>query len=110
MARDTVSPEMVDMAVRLHVGLRKKSVWAEMIILFGSQSKGLAGKDSDIDIAVVSRNFGKNKLLDGALLDRVAVKIDTRIEALPFSLKEYKDPRNISPILHEIKKHGICIV
>jgi predicted nucleotidyltransferase len=101
---------MVDIAVRLHIALRRESVWADMIILFGSQAKGNARKHSDIDIAVVSRNFGKDKLVEGAMLDRVAVKIDTRIEALPFSLKEYKDPRNISPILHEIKKHGICIV
>ncbi len=110
MARKPLKHEMVDIAVRLHIALRRESVWADMIILFGSQAKGNARKHSDIDIAVVSRNFGKDKLVEGAMLDRVAVKIDTRIEALPFSLKEYKDPRNISPILHEIKKHGICIV
>jgi predicted nucleotidyltransferase len=110
VARKPLKHEMVDIAVRLHIALRRESVWADMIILFGSQAKGNARKHSDIDIAVVSRNFGKDKLVEGAMLDRVAVKIDTRIEALPFSLKEYKDPRNISPILHEIKKHGICIV
>jgi predicted nucleotidyltransferase len=81
-----------------------------MIILFGSFAKGQQHKDSDIDIAVVSRQYGKNKLFEGAKLNLVASKIDPRIEALPFSLKEYRDPHNISPILHEIKSTGICLV
>ena len=110
MARKQLNHEMIDIGVRLHIALRKESIWADMIILFGSQAKGNPQKESDIDIAVISRNFGKNKLYEGATLDRVAAKIDTRIEALPFSLKEYRDPRNISPILHEIKAHGVCIV
>lgn len=110
MARNPVNPEMIDLAVRLHIALRRASIWADMVILFGSRAKGTARKDSDIDLAVVSRNFGKDKLNEGAVLDLIAAKIDTRIEALPFSLAEYKDPHNISPILHEIKKHGVCLV
>ena len=110
MARKQLNHEMIDIAVRLHVALRKESIWADMLILFGSYAKGNAGPRSDIDIAVISRNFGKNKLYEGATVDRVAAKIDTRIEAIPFSLKEYKDPHNISPILHEIKKFGVCLV
>ena len=42
--------------------LKRKKTGVSFVILFGSYARGKAKKDSDIDIAVVSRRFGKNSL------------------------------------------------
>lgn len=40
--------------------LKKKGIKVSQVILFGSHAKGNAKPDSDIDIAVISPEFGQN--------------------------------------------------
>lgn len=72
------------------------------IILFGSYAKGNYNDDSDIDIAVVFKDY--NNLIDMQLdLMRLRRKIDSRIEPHPFREKDF----NITnPIVNEIIKYG----
>jgi predicted nucleotidyltransferase len=72
------------------------------IILFGSYVKGNYNEDSDIDIAVVFKDY--NNLIDIQLeLMRLRRKIDSRIEPHPFREKDF----NITnPIVYEIIKYG----
>ena len=72
------------------------------IYLFGSYAKGNFNEDSDIDIAVVFKNY--SNLLDMQLeLMRLRRKIDSRIEPHPFRESEF----NLSnPIVNEIIKYG----
>ncbi len=90
--------------------LKRKNISVDLIILFGSYAKGIPHKDSDIDVAVISRSFGKDRFKEGLRVNRAAHSVDARIEAIPISLKEYFDPHSISPILHEIKKTGVLIL
>jgi predicted nucleotidyltransferase len=43
--------------------------------------------DSDIDVAVISKDFGKDRVEEGMTLFRIAGKIDPRLEPVPFSKK-----------------------
>jgi len=72
------------------------------IILFGSYVKGNFNEDSDIDIAVILKDY--NNLIDIQLeLMRLRRKIDSRIEPHPFREQDF----NISnPIVNEIVKYG----
>jgi predicted nucleotidyltransferase len=72
------------------------------IILFGSYAKGNFNDDSDIDIAVVLKDYGS--LTDIQLdLMRLRRKIDSRIEPHPFRENDF----NVSnPIVSEIIKYG----
>lgn len=90
--------------------LRRKNIRPDIILLFGSHAKGTAKKDSDIDLAVVSRDFGKNRLKEGILLNKILYKLFPEAEAIPISLKDFFDKENVSPILSEIKKTGIPIL
>lgn len=83
--------------------LKEKGVNVSKVILFGSYAKGTAKAESDIDLAIVSSQFGKNNLKEIMLLRRLALKIDSHIEPLPFS------PKDISTLAQEIIKHGITI-
>ena len=72
------------------------------IILFGSYAKGNYNEESDIDIAVVFKDY--SNLLDIQLeLMRLRRKIDSRIEPHPFRESEFKLS---NPIVSEIIKYG----
>ncbi len=73
------------------------------IILFGSYAKGNFHKESDIDVAVILKNY--NNLIDTQVdLMRLRRKIDSRIEPHPFREKDF-DISN--PLVHEIMKYGV---
>jgi len=86
--------------------LTKKGINIDKIILYGSHARGKARDDSDIDIAVVSRDFGKDRTEEGMLLFRIAGEIDARLEPVPVSIKSYKDDTWI-PLIYEIRTKGI---
>lgn len=88
--------------------LEKAGISVQQIILFGSHAKGEASKDSDIDLCVISKKFGVNRLDEIGILLKLAKEIDTRIEAIPASPTMWMTDR-ISPILHEVRKKGIKI-
>jgi len=88
--------------------LRENDVDVEKVILFGSYAKGLDSNDSDLDLCIVSKDFGKDSLLESQFLLKIAAGVDSRIEAIPSGLKDY-NTNKISPILDEIKNTGIII-
>lgn len=72
------------------------------IILFGSYAKGNFNEDSDIDIALVFKDY--SNLLDMQLeLMRIRQKINSRIEPHPFRESEFEIS---NPIVNEILKYG----
>lgn len=102
--------DIKERAVELHRELKKNNIHGDVLILFGSYATGKNRKDSDIDIAVVSRDFGRDRFKEGTTLNCIAQKIDVRFEAIPVGLKDYLSPHSISPLLAEIDKHGIVLL
>lgn len=102
--------EIKQLAIALRAVLKQHHVRADCIVLFGSHSKQQAHPQSDIDLAVISTHFGHDRFAEGALLNRIAVKIHPDIEAVPIGLKDYLDPMPISPLLHEIKSSGTILI
>lgn len=88
--------------------LGKEGIKIDKIVLYGSHAKGKASPDSDIDVAVVSRDFGKDRTEEGMLLFRIAGEIDVRIEPVPISLESYKNDTWI-PLIYEIRTKGIVL-
>lgn len=86
--------------------LTQKGIRIDKIILYGSYARGKAGPDSDIDIAVVSRDFGRDRIEEGMLLFRIAGEIDARLEPVPISLESYQNDTWI-PLIYEVRTKGI---
>lgn len=86
--------------------LKHEGISVERVILYGSYAKGKARADSDIDVAVVSKDFGKDRVEEGMSLFRIAGGIDSRIEPVPFSLKQYENDTWV-PLIYEIRKYGV---
>jgi predicted nucleotidyltransferase len=90
--------------------LLKHKITPDVIILFGSHAQGRANKNSDVDLAIVSRDFNKNKFKMGSKLNRLVYDVLPEAEVIPISLDEYLSTDSISPILYEIKKNGIAVL
>ncbi len=87
--------------------LQKDRIDVSEAYLFGSALKGLDGKDSDIDIAVVSKDFEGISYYDMKKISKHRRKVDLRLEIHPFSLHEVeKDPPQF---FIKIKKDGLRI-
>jgi len=85
--------------------LKREGITIDRVILYGSYVKGKGRPDSDIDVAVISKDFGKDRVEEGMTLLRIAGKIDPRLEPIPFSTKMYEDDTWI-PLIYEIREKG----
>jgi predicted nucleotidyltransferase len=102
--------EIRRIVARYAANLRALGVPVERIYLFGSQARREAGKDSDVDLAVVSPLFEKMSLWDRAgFLGKAAWDIEHPIDVLGFSPSQVRKAAPGS-LLGHIVKNGIEIV
>jgi predicted nucleotidyltransferase len=87
--------------------LKQQGVNISKIILFGSYAKGKAGPDSDIDLVVVSNQFGRDTAKEMMSLRKIALKVDSHIEPVPLSPDDLSD--KYSSFSQEINRYGIDI-
>jgi len=100
--------EVIEIIKRYAEALKEKGVNFRKIILFGSYAAGRQRRDSDIDIAVVSGDFGKDRFEERVLLSKIAYYVDARIEPHPVGLEDFNE-ETWQTLLHEIKSKGIEI-
>ena len=96
---------------RLHAFLKllqRKGIRVSEVIIFGSYGKGIALKDSDIDVAVISDQFGKDAFQEMTLLRKIALKVDSHIEPVPLTAEDLHDP--FSTLIQEINRYGKRLV
>jgi len=86
--------------------LKREGIPIDHVILYGSYARGKVRPDSDIDVAVVSKQFGKDRVEEGMALFRIAGEIDTRLEPVPVSTQAYENDTWI-PLIFEIREKGL---
>ncbi len=74
--------------------------------LFGSYASGTASENSDIDVAIVSKDFMGDRFLDRRTLIPLRRKIDRRIEPIPYRPEDFSES---DPLAAEILRNGIEI-
>ena len=87
--------------------VEQRGISVSKVILFGSYAKGKANPDSDIDIAVVSTQFGQDIVEEMMTLRKIAIKVDSHIEPVPLCSEDLDD--NFSTLAQEIKRYGIDV-
>lgn len=86
----------------------RKEVPISAVYLFGSHAKGTARKDSDIDIAIISSSFGKDRFAENVRLQKHLWKSPFKnIDVVGYSPKDFEDQD--SPLVAEILKSGVRI-
>lgn len=101
-----VEKEIIRKINKLVEKVESLGVRVEKAILYGSRASGKAREDSDIDVAIVSSDFGQNRFEEGTRLFEVACDIDPRMEPVPLSLESYENDTWI-PLVYEIRKNGV---
>jgi len=96
--------DVINIVRRFSRHLIRKGIPVTRAILFGSWAKGTAQSDSDIDIGIVSPNFGKDDFEDLGYLLHETRYVDDRIEPAPLSIEDYET--DSTPFVMEIKKTG----
>ena len=64
-------------------------VHLERTIIFGSYAKGNQNKRSDIDVALVSKDFTGSGFYDCRRINPFIIKVDSRIEPHPFTTEDF---------------------
>lgn len=97
-----VTKEIIEILGEFKNALEKEGIRIAHAVLYGSQVSGKSHQDSDIDVAVISPDFGRDRFEEGLRLFQIARKIDPRIEPVPISSKAY-DQDTWIPLIYEIR-------
>ena len=99
-------PKAVKSIKRFIKALTQEGITVDRVVLYGSYARGKTRPDSDIDVAVISKDFGKDRVEEGMTLFRIAGRIDPRLEPIPISSDSYANDTWV-PLIYEIKEKGI---
>ncbi|HBG48748.1 MAG TPA: nucleotidyltransferase domain-containing protein [Cyanobacteria bacterium UBA9971] len=89
--------------------IKINNIKVEKVYLFGSYAVNRAKESSDIDVAVISPDFGINYTEESLFLMKIAQKIDLQISPEPYSLKEYQAASQGEFLWQEIINKGQLI-
>jgi predicted nucleotidyltransferase len=101
-----VAQEIRDIVSRYVAALENHGIHVYKALIYGSVAENRGTVDSDLDIAVISSDFGHDRYGEGKLLNQVAWRIDARIHPVPVSSNSY-DNETWIPLIYEIRKHGV---
>ncbi|MDD5450816.1 MAG: nucleotidyltransferase domain-containing protein [Desulfovibrionales bacterium] len=87
--------------------LRKRDVDILAAYLFGSYAKGMATEWSDIDVALLTRQFIGDSFDFKFLLMKIAREIDFNIEPHPYLVDEFNED---NPLAAEVIRTGERVV
>jgi predicted nucleotidyltransferase len=105
IARNWEEKDTAIKAAQEYASVVKQRWECDQVILFGSYAKGTFHKDSDIDIAVVMKDY--DSFFDTQLeLMKLRRGIDSRIEPHPFRTNEFGLS---NPLVSEVVKYGFLI-
>lgn len=89
--------------------IQEKDIKVEATIVFGSYAQNKADENSDIDVAVISPDFGKDFLNESILLKKISMNVDYNISPRPYSLEEYHSAKEGDFLYQEIIQKGKLI-
>ena len=84
-----VSDEIMENIKKFLGVVSKNGLHIERAIVFGSYAKGKHNEWSDIDIAIVSKDFTGIRFYDRKRLNPYLIRIDSRIETHPFKPEDF---------------------
>lgn len=85
--------------------VRNSGVVVSHASVFGSWAKGTADGESDIDVCIVSPNFGKDYIAEMVSLRKISLSIDSRIEPIPLTPEDFTDP--YGTLASQIRKYSL---
>jgi predicted nucleotidyltransferase len=100
-------PFIIELVNKLIIEAKKININILKVFLFGSQTNGTAHNWSDIDLAVVSKDFVGDYFDDSQKIRRAKLNTSYDLEIHPFRPEDFTED---NPFVLEILKTGIRIV
>jgi predicted nucleotidyltransferase len=101
-------PEQITASVQRYVdSLESIGFSYDSVYIFGSYASGLYRDSSDIDVAIISHDFGQDAFGEQNKLSLLTWNINTKIEPHAISWDEWNNSDSL--LIREIKKGGILI-
>lgn len=88
--------------------LRQQNIPVQKMFLYGSWARGKQNQWSDIDVAVVSKQFGKDRIDEMVTLRMAALPINPAISPFPMRLEDLED--RFGTVANAVKKDGREVV
>lgn len=102
-----MNTDPIDIVKKYLAGVRQLGIRIDRAYLFGSYAKGKIWEGSDMDVCIVSDDFGRDYLNDKMLLNKAALKIDSRIEPVAYSPIDFEN--KYDSLVDEVKRFGILV-
>ncbi len=102
-----VSDNIKEIVKKFILEAKKDNINIIQAVLFGSYAKGTNHEYSDIDLAVVSKDFEGKRLFDNIKLINAALKSSIDLETHPFRPEDFTED---NPFVKEILSYGIRII
>lgn len=96
--------EVIEKVRELLRSLSSEGMTIMAAYLYGSWANGTSHRDSDIDVAIISRDLSGDRLEDWCRLNGVATQIDARMEVIGFRPERFRDE---DPLAWEVKTSGM---
>jgi predicted nucleotidyltransferase len=103
-----VTQELREIILQFVATLSAHGIHVDKAVVYGSHSTNRERSDSDVDVAVISPDFGHDRFAEGTLLLRMAWRIDPRLHPVPLSSESFEKDL-WAPLVHEIRETGIEI-
>jgi len=96
-----------DVSIKKYLeAIKGKNIRVKKAILYGSLVTGTSNEDSDIDLAIVSPDFGRDRFKESLLLKKLTRGIDLDISPRPYSVEQYQKARQGDFLFDEIIQKG----
>jgi predicted nucleotidyltransferase len=86
--------------------LRSEKINVKKAILYGSRASDGGDKDSDIDLAIISPDFGRDRFGEALMLKKLTRGINLDISPRPYSVEQYQEARQGDFLFDEIIQKG----
>jgi len=98
----------IERIVKLYLEqLERIGIHVQQAILFGSYATGKHDEWSDIDLAIVSKDFIGNRFEDRNKIRKITLKINSDISPMPYRPEDFNDS---DYFVKEILETGIKII
>jgi predicted nucleotidyltransferase len=102
-----MAKKQVEISIRKYLeALRARNIRVKRVILYGSLAAGTSNEDSDIDLAIVSPDLGRNRFDEAILLKKLTFGIDLDISPRPYSVEQYRTTKQGEFLFDEIIQKG----
>lgn len=89
--------------------VKARDIKVEAVYLFGSHAQKKADKNSDIDVAVISPDFGRDFFDECVLLKEISEQVDYDLSPRAYSIDEFKKATKGDFLYQEIITKGILV-